>query len=446
MASLSFKDVNEEVEYWRRMAEEYKQAMEEAREELEDFQISSRELERELEIQLGQLEKQNEALILSNEKLISERDQLRPVKFTQMQRPASAYSEGDDGADSALQEEYDRLQNQLRNVQNERQRQTNEANVKLGRYNNEIELLEAENRELNMLLSLNNSSQNKKKDMKALEDLKQLLEQQEALHEKIDQTKAHHKQLDSEIRSLEKKICQKQQERAVQYKNEKEQQQRYIREMEQRNDDLERANRATVVSLEAFELQLNEAIEHNAILENELDEKRDLIVTVQRLKDETRDLQQELAVIRRQPASHSASLSNGHLTDVSAPSKHSTEIMVQTEPYSVPAPLLTPSTRIAALNMVNDALQKIGHLELKLSQLYRSYGAPPLSAPPNAFVPPALPGSPFGGTVNGGSGKLPSSHSYQRRNSLRSWTNGSLLMDHPAAQSEAHDSSLRVIE
>ncbi|TGZ73955.1 hypothetical protein CRM22_001214 [Opisthorchis felineus] len=330
MASLSFKDVNEEVEYWRRMAEEYKQAMEEAREELEDFQISSRELERELEIQLGQLEKQNEALILSNEKLISERDQLR--------------------------ERLDSGQNTA----------------------------------------------------------------------------------NSELTKL--------QEELARYKNEKEQQQRYIREMEQRNDDLERANRATVVSLEAFELQLNEAIEHNAILENELDEKKDLIVTVQRLKDETRDLQQELAVIRRQPASHSASFSNGHLTDDSAPSKHSTEIMVQTEPYSVPAPLLTPSTRIAALNMVNDALQKIGHLELKLSQLYRSYGAPPLSAPPNAFVPPALPGSPFGGTVNGGSGKLPSSHSYQRRSSLRSWTNGSLLMDHPAAQSEAHDSSLRVIE
>ncbi|KER33098.1 hypothetical protein T265_00994 [Opisthorchis viverrini] len=274
--------------------------MEEAREELEDFQISSRELERELEIQLGQLEKQNEALILSNEKLISERDQLR--------------------------ERLDSGQNNA----------------------------------------------------------------------------------NSELTKL--------QEELARYKNEKEQQQRYIREMEQRNDDLERANRATVVSLEAFELQLNEAIEHNAILENELDEKKDLIVTVQRLKDETRDLQQELAVIRRQPASHSASFSNGHLNDVSAPSKHSTEIMVQTEPYSVPAPLLTPSTRIAALNMVNDALQKIG--------LYRSYGAPPLSAPPNAFVPPALPGSPFGGTLNGGSGKMPNSHSYQRRGSLRSWTNG----------------------
>ena len=55
--------------------------MEEAREELEDFQISSRELERELEIQLGQLEKQNEALVLSNEKLTLERDQLRVSGF-----------------------------------------------------------------------------------------------------------------------------------------------------------------------------------------------------------------------------------------------------------------------------------------------------------------------------------------------------------------------------
>ncbi|KAK7047505.1 Nuclear distribution protein nudE-like 1, partial [Halocaridina rubra] len=71
---------------------------------------------------------------------------------------------------------------------------------------------------------------------------------------------------------------------------------RYIRELEQANDDLERAKRATVTSLEDFESRLNLAIERNAFLESELDEKEALKIMVQRLKDEARDLRQELCV------------------------------------------------------------------------------------------------------------------------------------------------------
>ncbi|ROT76580.1 putative nuclear distribution protein nudE-like 1-B [Penaeus vannamei] len=79
-------------------------------------------------------------------------------------------------------------------------------------------------------------------------------------------------------------------------KNIKEDLSRYIRELEQANDDLERAKRATVTSLEDFEARLNLAIERNAFLESELDEKEALKVMVQRLKDEARDLRQELSV------------------------------------------------------------------------------------------------------------------------------------------------------
>ena len=48
------------------------------------------------------------------------------------------------------------------------------------------------------------------------------------------------------------------------------------------------AHRATIVSLEDFEGRLNQAIERNAFLESELDEKESLLVSVQRLKDEAR--------------------------------------------------------------------------------------------------------------------------------------------------------------
>ena len=97
--------------------------------------------------------------------------------------------------------------------------------------------------------------------------------------------------------------------------------QKYIRELEQSNDDLERAKRsgrlgphtqtippssgmpleptltlfpavpslrATIMSLEDFEQRMNQVIERNAFLESELDEKETLLESVQRLKDEAR--------------------------------------------------------------------------------------------------------------------------------------------------------------
>jgi hypothetical protein len=81
----------------------------------------------------------------------------------------------------------------------------------------------------------------------------------------------------------------------------KDEMQKYIRELEQKNDDLERTNRCAMFSLGEFESKLNEALERNAILESELDEKDELAETVQRLRDEARDLKQELAV-RQQKA------------------------------------------------------------------------------------------------------------------------------------------------
>merc|ERR1711934_577790 len=75
---------------------------------------------------------------------------------------------------------------------------------------------------------------------------------------------------------------------------------KYVRELEQQNDDLERAKRSTLASLEDFEGRLNVAIERNAFLESELDEKENLRSVVQRLKDETRDLRSELKVLNPQ--------------------------------------------------------------------------------------------------------------------------------------------------
>ena len=79
-------------------------------------------------------------------------------------------------------------------------------------------------------------------------------------------------------------------------KSVKDEMQRYIRELEQKNDDLERNYRCAMFSLDEFESKLEHAVERNALLESELDEKNQLAETVQRLRDEARDLKQELAV------------------------------------------------------------------------------------------------------------------------------------------------------
>jgi nuclear distribution protein NudE len=62
----------------------------------------------------------------------------------------------------------------------------------------------------------------------------------------------------------------------------------YIRELEQKNDDLERTNRVVSESVAGFEAMLNQAYEKNAMLEMEMDEKEQLQVNLQRLMDEAR--------------------------------------------------------------------------------------------------------------------------------------------------------------
>ncbi|XP_036428283.1 nuclear distribution protein nudE-like 1-A isoform X2 [Colossoma macropomum] len=263
-----FSSKDEEIDFWKALSLKYKKSCKEAQEELLEFQEGSRELEAELETQLGQAE------------------------------------------------------NRLRDLQADNQRLQHE-----------------------------------------LDTLKEKLEQQYAQSYK-------------QISMLEDDLGQT---RSI-----KEQLLKYVRELEQANDDLERAKRATITSLEDFEQRLNQAIERNAFLESELDEKESLLVSVQRLKDEARDLRQELAVRERQP----------DVTRMSAPSSptpdnEKMDSAVQAS-LSLPAtPLsqsldnafsnqkalangcnssaLTPAARISALNIVGDLLRKVGALESKLA-------------------------------------------------------------------------------
>ncbi|KAL7053693.1 hypothetical protein AAHC03_026906 [Spirometra sp. Aus1] len=260
--------VVEDINYWREKAEEYKRNWEAEREDFRDFQISSKELEGELETQLEQAEKKNDELKAALERLSIE-----------LENTTSRY----ESTTASQNRQLTSLQDELDNLRSE---------------------------------------------------------------------KAQH--------------------------------QLYIRQLEQTNDDLERSKRAALASVEDFESSLNKLIERNALLEGELDEKQELLESVQRLKDEVRDLNQEL-VVRRLPTNSEATTVEPIVAEPENVSKSTIEASTQTAnikavpvPTSLPGSLpLMPSTRIGALNLVGELLQKVGQLEANFAHVCRCYDVSP---------------------------------------------------------------------
>jgi len=186
------------------------------------------------------------------------------------------------------------------------------------------------------------------------------------------------------------------QEELAKFKAVKEEMQKYIRELEQKNDNLEQTNRCAMFSLGEFEAKMNEALEQNAILQGEMEAKDDLSETVQRLRDETRDLKQELAV--RQKANQSMNLKHTIETnavlnsinkmdttpvsvDTEAPSQQNSNMQAAQHQQALNTILnelnlkkqipnggggMTPSVRISALNFVGDALRRVTSAESRL--------------------------------------------------------------------------------
>ncbi|KAJ3496693.1 hypothetical protein NLJ89_g10448 [Agrocybe chaxingu] len=74
----------------------------------------------------------------------------------------------------------------------------------------------------------------------------------------------------------------------------------YLRELEMGNDDLERNERAVSSSLADMETKYSKALEEKILLEHELLEKAGLEEECQRLKDELRDANVEISILRDQ--------------------------------------------------------------------------------------------------------------------------------------------------
>ncbi|KAI3381711.1 hypothetical protein SNEBB_004400 [Seison nebaliae] len=73
----------------------------------------------------------------------------------------------------------------------------------------------------------------------------------------------------------------------------------YIRELEQTVDRNEMSERITVESLKNIEERFNEEVEKNAILQSELQDKALLSESLQRMKDEVKELSDEMGMHRR---------------------------------------------------------------------------------------------------------------------------------------------------
>ncbi|CAH0723402.1 unnamed protein product, partial [Brenthis ino] len=179
----------------------------------------------------------------------------------------------------------------------------------------------------------------------------------DTLKTKLDRSQHETNALENELQAL---------------KIEKEKQAVYVRELEQKNDDLERGQRIISESVSCIETLLNQAYERNAVLESEVDEMENLRIKLQRATDEARDLKQELKVVEKIPilkkedGSTNESLCNGHST------RTQVEIETQTS-LSSPARreingnAMTPSSRVTAINIVGDLLRRVGALESKLA-------------------------------------------------------------------------------
>lgn len=182
------------------------------------------------------------------------------------------------------------------------------------------------------------------------------------------------------------------QEKLAEATTQNEQLLRHIRDLEQSNDDLERAKRHLDATLSDFDAKLNEQIERNELLESEIGEKEELQFVIQRLKDEARDLRQELVIQENfkskkslkspqselpseKPASPSiktpSSVMNGAVPKSEPPIATTTTTVTNhttlQKQATNPIPLLSASSRISALNIVSDLLRKFGALESKLA-------------------------------------------------------------------------------
>ncbi|GAB0096323.1 nudE [Sergentomyia squamirostris] len=222
--------------------------------------------------------------------------------------------------------------------------------------------------------------------------LKQKEEQLRDLRLKLNKQQQDNEMLRLKVIKCENEITQLDARYQTERK-EKEEMGKYMRELEQKNDDLERAHRIVTDTLAEFERSLNREYEKNVMLEVEYEmEKESAQEQLQRLMDETRDLKQELK-IRERPANNNAH-GDGAVsaeTQTTPRSRPATTEIAESPPdaqsrrdnsikQSTPAMMtsadrlkngnaLPNSTRTTALAIVADLLRRVNTIDATLKEL-----------------------------------------------------------------------------
>jgi len=136
----------------------------------------------------------------------------------------------------------------------------------------------------------------------------QSLEYENEMEQEINDLKQRNNDYADELSELKKKYRElhvQSNESCSNYQNEldhlkkiNEQKRARERELEIVNDDLERKIRITSSTCQDLQVKYNQLLEKNVYLQQEVENKMELIVTIQRIKDELKDANIELAVLR----------------------------------------------------------------------------------------------------------------------------------------------------
>ncbi|KAG0237018.1 NADH:ubiquinone oxidoreductase [Mortierella sp. GBA43] len=220
------------------------------------------------------------------------------------------------------------------------------------------------------------------------------------------------------------------------------------RELEQSNDDLERTGRATQWSLQEMERKYNVALERQAMLENEVTAKNGLGDEVQRLKDELRDANEELAVMKANAArSVPAAVESDH--ERKPPTAGAYEAMPALRARlgktgRSPSRVRSAGAGAAGagagtfpphqnpVQMVQEMVGRVKSLEARLVSC-RSLVTPLLQPPPSYST--TVPQSPRTSPHNSQSGSRPGSPNKSSLNSAKTTKRSSLLQQHPRLNS-----------
>ncbi|KAL1488901.1 hypothetical protein ABEB36_014690 [Hypothenemus hampei] len=149
-------------------------------------------------------------------------------------------------------------------------------------------------------------------------------------------------------------------------KNEKKQLLKRIVELEKCNDDLEQSKRILEGTMADFKQSLNTALEQNALLADEVDEKEGLQEKLKRAADEARDLKQELEIREKKSAPDNERFMNGFKSSTIDNRLKETETQTMPGKRDFHQPSLTPASRVMAINIVSDLIRKVGSLERRL--------------------------------------------------------------------------------